>query len=390
MLSCPVCGSHETAVFDRRAPVSILQNRLYETRLAALSAPAGRLEMTACSICGFVWNAAFETSLMVYDPHYENDQSSSDVFRAHIETRLSRLIAAMTDVIAPRVVEVGCGQGDFLARLATHSKHKLGALTGYDPAWRGRDGDGPGGAQIYRALFTRETAERGAAEPDAVVTRHTIEHIPDPVGFLSAIRQACGDRRVRLFLETPCAEWITANLQFQDWFYEHCSIFTARSLYLAMTRAGLQPTRIDHVFGGQYLWVEADPAAKPMAPPEMQRLDIYRWEAERASFVENWQIKIEAAMGQGPVYVWGVGAKGVTFTLLTDPGGTRFAGAVDANEKKQGKFIPLTGLGVISPADLPSVPFTAIIMNPNYFDEISIMLEKAGRQATLLSLTAAA
>ena len=111
-----------------------------------------------------------------------------------------------------------------------------------------------------------------------------------------------------------------------------------------------------------------------------------RWIEEKSHFVARWTEKIELAAKSGPVFVWGVGAKGVTFALLTDPNGTRLAGAVDLNPKKQSRHIPLTGIGVIAPSQLPTSPFTAIVMNPNYFGEISDWLIANGRKATLLSI----
>jgi hypothetical protein len=225
------------------------------------------------------------------------------------------------------------------------------------------------------------------APPDAIISRHTIEHIPDPVGFLSAIRSACGDRKVMVFLETPCASWIVDKLQFQDLFYEHCSIFCTASLDRALKQAGLFPNRIEHVFGGQYLWAEAASNGAELSS-SAQTLDLHvgRWGEAKSRFVAEWREKIAAAAKQGPVFVWGVGAKGVTFTLLTDPEGCLLSGSVDVNPKKQSLYVPLTGLPVIAPAELPHGPLTVIIMNPNYSGEIAAWLSASGRDATLLSV----
>jgi SAM-dependent methyltransferase len=387
MTICPVCRSSDTSVFDRRECVSILQNRLYDTAQAARGAPTGQLAMAACNDCSFVWNAAFDSELMKYDPSYENDQSKSAVFKEHLQQRVERILEAIGNGPDRHIIEVGCGQGDFLAQFAAHGGESPARLTGFDPAWRGSNMDGPEGSRIFRSIFSSKSAESLPAPPDAIVSRHTIEHIPDPVGFLRAIRDACGGRRVQVFLETPCANWIVSNLQFQDLFYEHCSIFTKASLSRALTEAGLSPGRIEHVFGGQYLWAEAWSDGSESRPsPAAPDLDVGRWSEARSRFIARWKEKIEAAAKQGPVYVWGVGAKGVTFALLTDPDGNRLAGAVDVNPKKQSLYIPLTGLRVIAPGELPTGPFTAIVMNPNYLDEIAELLKAGGREATLLSI----
>lgn len=387
MTTCPVCRGSDTRVFDRRERVSILQNSLYSTAQAAKQAPTGLLVMTVCETCSFVWNAAFDSGRMKYDPSYENDQSRSEVFQDHLQQRVVRILQAIGDGPDRHIIEVGCGQGDFLARFAAHSGETRASLTGFDPAWRGSDANGPGGSRIFQSIFSRESAEALAAPPDAIVSRHTIEHVPDPVGFLRSIRDACRGRQVQVFLETPCANWIVTNLQFQDLFYEHCSIFTNASLHRALTEAGLFANKIEHVFGGQYLWAEASSNGPgPQLLPATPNIDVDRWSDARSRFIAKWRAKIEAAEKIGPVYIWGVGAKGVTFALLTDPEGIRLAGAVDVNPKKQSQHIPLTGLRVIAPVELPPGSFTAIVMNPNYLNEIAALLKTSGRQANLLSI----
>ena len=386
MIICPVCHSRDARVFDQRDRVSILQNRLYDTAENARQARTGRLEMAACDECSFVWNAAFDSALMTYDPSYENDQSQSAVFKDHLQQRVARILDAIGNRSDCHIVEVGCGQGDFLGQIATHSEAGQIRLTGFDPAWRG-DLDGPGGSRIFRSIFSIETAESLDTKPDAIISRHTIEHISDPLGFLVAIRNACGNRKVKLFLETPCANWILDNLQFQDLFYEHCSIFTQASLYRALEEAGFVPSAIKHVFGGQYLWAEATVNGVEQSPPPPTRaFGVDRWIEEKSHFVAQWTEKIELAAKRGRVFVWGVGAKGVTFALLTDPAGRRLSGAVDVNPKKQSRYVPMTGIAVIAPDQLPMSPFTAIVMNPNYLDEISNWLTLNNRKATLLSV----
>ena len=66
-MTCPVCGSADTIVFDRRPRVPVHQNGLCPTRQSALATPTGVLEMAGCRACGFAWNAAFEPDRLVYD-----------------------------------------------------------------------------------------------------------------------------------------------------------------------------------------------------------------------------------------------------------------------------------------------------------------------------------
>ncbi|MBA2516045.1 MAG: hypothetical protein H0V22_01790, partial [Solirubrobacterales bacterium] len=84
----------------------------------------------------------------------------------------------------------------------------------------------------------------------------------------------------------------------------------------------------------------------------------------------------------GPVAVWGAGAKGVTFANQLDPSAQALACVVDLNPAKQGGFLPGTGHRILSPRELDGEGIaTAILLNPNYEQEIRDML--AGSQSSV-------
>ena len=355
--ACPVCGAAGAATLAHRRAVPVLQNAVHASREAAAAAPRGDLLLLDCGRCGFVWNAAFDAARITYAVGYENCQSHSPAFRDHLADRIARIGAVLAGRPRPSIVEVGCGQGDFLGLLAA----SLGPVeaVGFDPSWRGADGAGPAGTRLHRQLFDHATAAGLAPDPDVVIARHVIEHVPDPVGFLRTIRAALpAGATARLFLETPCNQWIRASGAVHDLFYEHCSLFDAGSLARALTLAGFVPERVERVFGGQYLWAEATPA-----PPQPRGL------ASDELFQARWRTTI--ARAQGPVAVWGASAKGATFLVLADPGGSRVDCVIDINPAKQGRFIAATGHAIVAPdAAAQRGVGTIIIMNPNYREEI--------------------
>src|SRR3984957_15608333 len=147
-MACPICEASNYARLDYRARVPILQNRVWPTIEAAKAAPSGVLDMVKCNDCGFAWNQAFDESLIKYDPDYDNDQAQSGAFRSHMSSMADRVIASLTNAAA-NLVEIGCGQAAFIDVLAPKLPDEM-PLFGFDPSWRGKDGDGPRGAKIYR------------------------------------------------------------------------------------------------------------------------------------------------------------------------------------------------------------------------------------------------
>jgi hypothetical protein len=392
MPSCPVCNSPESQELHTRLRVPILMNRVYATVDEARSAKLGDVHMFGCSACGFAWNAAFDENLIVYDENYENDQGHSPAFSSHVHERARDIVASIPTDENVDFLEVGCGQGGFIALVASEAGDRLGGVEGFDPAWRGKDGEGPAGSRIHKAFFTPQTAALCQRPPKAVASRHTIEHIANPVAFLTTIRNAMRavdseDRPRRLFIETPCIDWIVKNEAIQDFFYEHCSLFSAYSLALALKRAGFHQPNVQHVFGRQYLWAEA--VTQPIAEmPEISNpVTMAHLGRTRDGFAASWSDRIEAAANHGHVALWGAGAKGVTFALMVDPSATKIDHVVDINPAKQKHFLAGTGLPILSPMEAAErVPKTIFVMNPNYFSEIEATCKAVGINANIVAI----
>lgn len=382
MTSCPVCNSRSFAQIDFIEDVPVFLNRRWPTAAAAIAADVGTLSMQRCQDCGFVWNATFDSSRVVYDQFYENDQTHSITFRNHLQNIADRVIAAAGG--RPfHLLEIGCGQGIFLNELAVRAGDLLTSATGYDPAYRGEDNP-TNNTRIVREYFTRETAGLMKDAPNIVVTRHTIEHVPEPVQFLSNIRDAIeGDATI--LIETPDVDWILSRGEVQDLFYEHCSLFDENSMRTAMELAGWRPVNVDRVFGGQYLCAVGSASNPYSAAKESSRKAQGEQRFNRRKFTDRWRKALQTS--PQPVALWGAGAKGVTFALLTDPNRELITAVVDINPEKQGCFLPKSGIPIVSPRQVVEFGIqTVFAMNPNYSEEIAAQLRSIGSKATVIAV----
>jgi SAM-dependent methyltransferase len=386
--TCPVCGGAHGIAIDAALEVPVLMNRVYGSREEARTAPRGTLALARCTDCGFVWNSRFDPERIVYDQNYENDQTHSRAFIDHLTERARDVVASVPGDGPIDALEVGCGQGRFMGELATVGGGRIRSLEGFDPAWRGEDGTGPNGARIHRVYFHAGTAGRLSHAPNVVVSRHTIEHVPDPVAFLRAIRDALGEgARTSVFIETPCVDWILQNEALQDFCYEHCSLFTAHSLAVALEVAGFGNARVSHVFGGQYLWAEARAGDTATHEAAETGIETPWMDTGRADYVGRWRAELEQAVKDGPVALWGAATKGVTFALLVDPQSDCIDHIVDINPAKQGKHVAMTGLPVLSPeASAERRPRTIFVMNPNYLREVAERVAALGLDARLVPI----
>lgn len=332
----------------RQHDLPIFQNRMYDTADAARSCPKGDVHLVEDLVTGLVRNSAFDASLMDYDQAYQNEQGTSALFGRHIESVADLVEACMGRV---GLVEVGCGKGTFLELLLRRGIE----VAGFDPTYEGSN------PVVRKEYFSEELGLRG----EGLVLRHVLEHIENPVSFLKRLAEANGGRGL-IYIEVPCFDWICENRAWYDIFYEHVNYFRLNDFGRMFGRI----VHADRAFGGQYLRIIGDlatvrtpvrnPADAPTLPPDFtDRLEA--------------QTRETAA---GATIVWGGASKGVIFSLLRERAGHPVQRVIDINPDKQGRYLPATGLRVMSPAEgLAGLqPGTTIhVMNPNYLEEIRAM-----------------
>lgn len=381
---CPVCESRQLASFLRRSQVPVHQNLVVTSQEAARSVTRGELDLMVCENCGFVFNRAFDLSRLAYGEDYDNTQSCSAYFDAYLDGLTGDMVARQ-GVRNSTIVEVGCGKGQFLRKLVNYPGANNKGI-GFDPSYVGPDTDLDGQLAFRRCYYDDACTD---VKADIVVCRHVIEHVPEPMALLRSVRAALENSpKARVFFETPCVEWILRNRVVWDFFYEHCSLFTSGSLSLAFRRAGFAVERVEHIFGGQYLWLEARTSATALPaiqgrPETASQARDYG--ANEASLRQKWLARLLELKACGKVALWGAGAKGATFANLIDPDCSLIDCVIDLNPNKQGCYIPGTGHPIVAPADLPQRNVTsAILMNPNYREENLQLLAEAGIKLDLI------
>lgn len=111
------------------------------------------------------------------------------------------------------------------------------------------------------------------------VSRHVIEHIADPHMLLRECSRLEGD--VHIFLETPNVHWILQHNAFEDIVYEHCSFYSPESIQCLLKKRGFVLVGFCNVFGGQYMWIEAEKekslAKKCIAYRNEEEKQIHKW-----------------------------------------------------------------------------------------------------------------
>ncbi|MBI2928363.1 MAG: methyltransferase domain-containing protein [Verrucomicrobia bacterium] len=379
---CPGCGGAELGATVRLPNQPVVLNYRFTSVEEARRVPRRDVTLVQCAACGLVFNSSFDPSVIPYDERYENRQCFSPAFQDYLE-QMARDLTERHGLRGGRILEVGCGKGDFL-RLICRLAAAQG--TGYDTTYEGPE------AEEGRAVrFVRQyvTAAQVTGRFDAVICRHVIEHVPNIGEFLrelSAVARAAGGPVV--VLETPSFEWIVEHGCFWDVFYEHCNYFTLPTLAFLAERAGFRLERHSVVFGGQYQLLElrfaGEPAVCPKSPGTPAGGELARFAEAVTTARQNLEARLCEAGAERGWAIWGAGAKGVALVSQLTIAPPRFL--VDANPAKQGCVVPASSVPVISPDD-PRVLDVPVILvaNPNYLDEIKAALAAKGFRHTLVS-----
>lgn len=230
-MSCVACGSGDVRPF-------FVGSDWY---LGAVDV-AERFPYARCAACGTV------AAEQVPTPETLNRAYANAYFPPAQPSPLERLLEPLARREARRVVEaakdgelldVGCGTGKFLVRL--RESGWTGPMRGLEPdlASAERANAIPGVSVRIGGVEHLQEEPGGLA---AVVLRHVIEHVPEPLQVLSDIRSLLAPGGV-LYLGTPDARTLSARVFGKYWHgYDpprHLFAFTAEGMRALLERAGL-------------------------------------------------------------------------------------------------------------------------------------------------------
>lgn len=387
---CPSCGAAQMSVFYQLEGVPANSVVLLRTRREALDYPQGDMVLAFCQSCGFIANVAFEPSLADYAPGYEATQSFSPTFNAFARRLAARLIDQY-DLHDKDIIEIGCGQGEFLTLLCELGGNRG---VGFDPAYMTTrsDSEARDGLTFIPDFYSDEYAGYVA---DFVVCKMTLEHIQDTAGFVSTVRRAIGDRpETTVFFQVPNVTRILREVAFWDIYYEHCSYFGRGALARLFRRCGFDVFNLAQEYDDQYLMIEARPGdgiggVQFEQEDDLQEMlrDVSFFAEEARERLETWGCELENMHRDGRrVVLWGGGSKAVAF-LTTLKVRDEITYAVDINPYKHGTYLAGTGQEIVAPGFLGEYqPDTVIVMNPIYQEEIRRDLGKIGLDPDLVAL----
>jgi SAM-dependent methyltransferase len=143
-----------------------------------------------------------------------------------------------------RILEVGAGDGRFVARLRAAGFD----ASGIEPSARGADAARARGAPVRRAALEEASLERDSL--DAAVAWHVLEHLDDPGGALEQMRTWLRPEAT-IVVACPNLASLQARIGGDRWFHQdvprHRTHFTAAGVRLLLEGAGFRLRRMSHL-----------------------------------------------------------------------------------------------------------------------------------------------
>lgn len=384
------------------------------------------LTLCQCRKCGLV---QFATEPV----HYYRD-----VIRAGGGTRTMRLLrhAEYTRLLSemqlrhmrkPRIIEVGCGRGEFLEMWdlkasellpegmmtagiteaaadtpAASGSETAGSLlpwldTWYSPAEAAAVEKICSEAQLVgiehkpelvetaksRGLNVYESfAENGAAFPegpfDAFVQFNFLEHQPHPKDMLDTIWQNLKPGGLGL-ITVPSFEYILANDGYYELLRDHIANYTEETLSRVLQRSGFAvlSQRIVNRDTIEMLVEKVEKDTLTEFPASGALQDVSALSENYAVLKQDVNNYLEALTKEGrSLAIWGASHQGFTLAATTGLSG-KVRYIIDSAPFKQGKFAPASHIPIVAPQHFHDEPVEEIlIVAPGYTDEIADIIRR--------------
>jgi C-methyltransferase C-terminal domain/Methyltransferase domain len=369
--TCPACGHHvAVAFFTSEQPLATIA--WPHSSEAARAMPMLPLEFVRCVDCGHVFNRAFDYAAVPYTDKPNLMFNKGALWSGFLSDMQTTLLSRLPE--RPVVVEIGHGDGSFIAALA--AARPGGRYLGFDP-----NGAAIGdGAVELRAELFEPGRHLDELQPDLIISRHVMEHLANPLGFLQrlcfAVAHSGSD--CLLYLEVPCIDRVLETGRTVDLYYEHNSQFTTKSFSRMLTRCAAVVETIGHGYDGEVIFG----LARMSAPQDQVKIaeEAARYNAGTRIADQVIRSQLSALHSSGrSVAIWGGTGKSAAFMNRYRVDVTRFPIVIDSDAAKVGTFVPGMGQEIRGRDWLKKYPMDVVIIPPQWrAADIIVEMERAG------------
>lgn len=265
-----------------------------------------------------------------------------------------------------KIVEIGCGRGEYLSIMSQMGVEAYGLEYSKDSVSQCVKN----GLRAQAGFIEDENYKIKGAPFDAFFILSFFEHLPNPSGLLRGVSNNLKDDAVGI-VEVPNFDMILKKKLFSEFTTDHLMYFTKNTLTTALALNGFNVLECNEVWHDYIL---------SAVVKKRSTLDVAGFYKNQKKITKEVQEYVNQFQNKR-LAVWGAGHQ--AFAAISLFGiADRIKYIVDSAPFKQGKYSPSTHIPIVSSEKLLSDPVVAvIIMASSYSDEVAeIIRAKCGRK----------
>jgi 2-polyprenyl-3-methyl-5-hydroxy-6-metoxy-1,4-benzoquinol methylase len=347
--------------------------------------------MKVCSECG-LGQLSVDIDPAVLYVTYNWRTSTSNSYLKYIFDFADKNILPALDLQTDWVLELASNDGYLLKYLLDRGVDVLGV----DPASNISMYAIASGVPVITEFFNLELAKEIVTlkgKPRWIIANNVLAHTDDIKSFVQGISELCDDKTV-VTIENPTIMNILTNNQFETIFHEHYSYLSVSAVARLASDAGLKLFDVEHVppqGGSNRYWltknVDVPTKASVFETYEMEKsaglTNQESWGAANKKVfdsVDTFKAAVQDLVKSG-ARVASYAASAKTSTVINIAGLTEseILCVADDVAEKQGKYIPGTGIPVVTKDQLLAMnPTHVIIFAHNIKNELEAKLKADG------------
>lgn len=266
------------------------------------------------------------------------------------------------DLLGKRIVEIGCGGGEFLQMMQEAGATVYGIEYSAALAAQARSE----GHTVHQ-LYLEAGAERIPEVPyDAFYCLSFLEHSPEPGAFLRRIAGNLTSGAHGL-VEVPDVDMVLRENLYSEFIQDHLSYFTKDTFCRLLEQNGFEVLSCGTIWHGYVLSAEVR---------KRRIVDVSGFLAQQEKVKKSVAAFLTEMEEKGrKTAVWGAGHQALADLAMLDMK-ERIVCVLDSADFKQNKFTPATHIPIAAPAELKKGEIGAVlVIAGSYSNEICRILE---------------
>ena len=260
-----------------------------------------------------------------------------------------------------KVIEIGCGKGEFLSLMEAAQTHAFGIEYGEESVAACCEA----GLDVSKLYIESESTPLVGAPFDCFFIMNFFEHLPDPNTTLKALYNNLTDDGIGL-IEVPNFDMILENNLFSEFINDHLFYFTRDTLKSTLERNGFEVVECKEV------WYKYIISAVVKKRRQTDTRKFYTQQHKITNDIQHFVSKYD----DDTVAIYGAGHQSLAVMALAGLGDI-IKYVVDDAPFKQNKYTPATHVPIVPNSYLEEDPVDAIIiMAASYSDEVANKLKQ--------------